>query len=91
MSQAISQIIEVNEEGGLYLPPEVLGNTEPHTRYALQAQNGTLMLTRLEQEQPFWATATPEERAKAFREWALNHKGGPGLSDEMLRRENMYE
>jgi hypothetical protein len=34
---------------------------------------------------------TGEERAVAFRRWALSHSGGPGLSDEALRRENVYE
>ena len=40
---------------------------------------------------PFWETATSEERAEAFRQWASRHKGGPGLPAEALRRENMYE
>ena len=40
---------------------------------------------------PFWETATPEERAEAFRQWASRHKGGPGLPAEALRRENMYD
>ena len=89
----MSQIVEVNEEGGLYLAPELLtvllGNSEPHTRYVLDAQNGHLTLTRLGQGEAFWVTASPEERAKAFRDWATSHKTGPGLPDEALRRENI--
>ena len=41
--------------------------------------------------QPFWETATPAERAEAFRQWASSHKGGPGLPAEALRREHMYD
>jgi hypothetical protein len=91
----MGQIIEVDEKGGLYLPPEVLGDEQPHTPYVLEARNGILTLTRLRtqlrQEPPFWATATPEERAKDFLEWALSHKDGPNLPDDALRRENMYD
>lgn len=89
----MGKIIEVDEKGGLYLPPEALGDAQPHTRYILHGQNGTLILVQLspDQEPPFWATATPEERAKDFLEWALSHKDGPNLPDEALRRENMYD
>jgi hypothetical protein len=85
------QIVEVNEEGGLYLPSEVLGNVEPHTRYILEARNGSLTLTPLDQEQPFWATATPEERARAFQEWAMNLPEAPALPDEAFSRDSIYD
>jgi hypothetical protein len=41
---------------------------------------------------PFYATATPEERAKAFVEWARSHPvhEGPPLSDEAISRESIY-
>lgn len=41
--------------------------------------------------EPFWATATPAERARAFKQWASSHEGGPGLPSEALRRENIYD
>ena len=91
----MGQIIEVDEKGGLYLPPEVLGDEQPHTPYVLEARNGTLTLTRLgtqlRQEPPFWVTATPEERAKRFREWAASHPIGPELPDEAFSRDSMYD
>ena len=91
----MAQIVEVNEEGGLYLPSELLaqllGNAQPHARYVLKAQDGNLILIRFDQMQPFWATASPTERAKAFHDWAMSHKDGPGLPDEALRRENIYD
>ncbi|HIK09590.1 MAG TPA: hypothetical protein IGS52_04870 [Oscillatoriaceae cyanobacterium M33_DOE_052] len=42
-------------------------------------------------ERPFYETATPEERAKAFREWAESHpRHQPYLSDEAISRESIY-
>ncbi|MGK7904755.1 MAG: hypothetical protein AB4352_25780 [Hormoscilla sp.] len=53
---------------------------------------GTPALTSAEgQERPFYETATPEERAKAFREWAESHpRNMPYLSDEAISRESIY-
>ncbi|WP_034936301.1 hypothetical protein [Gloeocapsa sp. PCC 73106] len=41
---------------------------------------------------PFYETATTEERAKAFLEWAESHRGMnmPHLSDEDISRESIY-
>ncbi|MGV3723506.1 MAG: hypothetical protein ACO1SX_21635 [Actinomycetota bacterium] len=41
---------------------------------------------------PFYATATPEERAQAFVEWAESHtpRNAPPLSDEAISRESIY-
>lgn len=42
-------------------------------------------------ERPFYETATPQERAKAFREWAESHpRNSPALSDEAISRESIY-
>jgi hypothetical protein len=40
----------------------------------------------------FYATATPQERAQAFVEWARSHKprNAPPLSDEAISRESIY-
>jgi hypothetical protein len=49
--------------------------------------------TSLNEERPFYKTATPEERAKAFREWAESHRSdedSPILSDEAISRESIY-
>lgn len=43
-------------------------------------------------ERPFYETATPEERARAFREWAKSHdRNTPLLSDYAVSRESMYD
>jgi len=52
------------------------------------------MLERLveSKERPFYETATPEERACAFREWADSHDlNTPLLSDYAVSRESMYD
>lgn len=43
------------------------------------------------QKRPFYETATPEEKAKAFRKWAESHsQDTPILSDEAISRETIY-
>jgi hypothetical protein len=43
-------------------------------------------------ESPFWATATPEERAQRFREWASQERPDTTvLPLEALSRESIYE
>jgi hypothetical protein len=43
-------------------------------------------------ERRFYETATPEERAHAFREWAESHDWNtPLLSDYAVSRESMYD
>ena len=46
-----------------------------------------------EKERPFHETATRKEWREEFHRWLESHKdrGLPFLSDEALRRENMYE
>lgn len=43
--------------------------------------------------QPYSRTLTPQERARAYQQWAESHSyvTAPPLPDEALRRENMYE
>jgi len=41
---------------------------------------------------PFYLSATPETWKSALREWSQSHnKSTPLISDEMLRRDNLYE
>ncbi len=51
------------------------------------------MIERLRElkEPPFYATATPDERARAFCEWAESHDRNTAiLSDEAISRESIY-
>lgn len=48
--------------------------------------------TSSKEEKPFYETATPEEWAKAFREWANSHDPNiPPLSLADMSRESIYE
>ncbi len=91
----MSHILEVDMQKGLHIPIELLGEMNGHTRYLVEIKGETVILhpekDRAEEPKPFWETATPEERAQAFIEWASSHKSGPGLPDEALRRESMYD
>ena len=86
----MSHVLEVDAQKGLHIPLELLGGVNAHTRYIVDIQ-GERVILQPEKPKPFWETTTPEERAQAFIEWASSHKSGPGLPDEALRRENMYD
>lgn len=87
----MEQVVEVNEDGALYLPAELIGHAEPHTRFVVESQGEDLLLRLEPESKPFWATATIEEWVKSFEEWVSSHKNGPNLPDEALSRESIYE
>ncbi|PSO61979.1 MAG: hypothetical protein BRC49_09855 [Cyanobacteria bacterium SW_10_48_33] len=84
-------IIEVNEDGTLSLPTEILEAIAPNRRFVVEVKDKTLILYPESQSQPFWVTATPQKRAERWRQWVQSHKDDPNLSEEALRRENMYD
>ena len=87
----MSEVLEVDAEGSLRLPAELLGNAKPHTRYLVDIQGDTLIL-RPEGARPFWETATPEERAEAFQRWAaMDRPAAPVLPPEAFSRESIYD
>lgn len=87
----MSQIVEVDERGTIQLPADLLITVKPHTRFALEQRGATLVLQPIA-AQPFWTTATPEERAAAVRRWAaLDRPAAPPLNDAAVSREQMYD
>ena len=87
----MNQIVEINEDGMLPLPAEVLEQVKPNRCFVIEVTDGTVILRPEPGARPLWATATPEERAKEIRQWVARHKGGPGLPLEALSRESMYD
>ena len=88
----IVAILETNDDGGLRLPPELIGGVRPHTRFELEVLGDILLLRPADKERPFWRQATPQQRAEAFQRWAAAPRPpAPDLTDESLRRENLYD
>ncbi len=85
-------IIETSDDGGLHLPPDLIGEARPHAKYELEVVGGGLFLRPAEKDRPFWRFATPQQRAEAFRKWAnAARPATPNLTDESLRREHLYD
>src|SRR5947199_3311821 len=87
----MTRVLEVNEDGSLLIPAELLEGAEPQKRYAIERNNGTVTLRPLERVEPFWKTASPAELAQSNRECAATHKEGPGLPDEAHRRDSIHD
>ena len=87
----MNPIVKTNENGGLYLPPELLGEVAKYQQFSLEATGETIVLRPVSSSREGWATRTPEERASEFRRWAEAHHNAANLPDEALRRENIYE
>lgn len=83
--------IEVNGNGDLVLPAEVLGSVAPHAQFEVQVSQGTVILVPVNVgETPLWERS-PEEQVKSFLEWANTPRPpAPEIPLEALRRENLY-
>jgi hypothetical protein len=87
----MSSIVKINESGGLYLPPELLGEAAKYQEFSLETTGETIVLRPLSSSRAVWQTRTPEERAAEFRQWAEAHQNDANLPDEAMRRENTYD
>ncbi len=87
----MSEVVEVDDSGALVISAKWL-QAEPHARYLVE-RVGDALLVRPEPYKPSWDTASPEQRAAAWREWiaAAPKHPGPPISGEALRRENLYD
>lgn len=84
--------LETSEDGGLHLPPELIGGVQPHARFELEIVGNMLLLRPADQGQPLCRQGTPQQRAEAFQRWAnAPRPAAPDLSDESLRREKLYD
>jgi Arc/MetJ-type ribon-helix-helix transcriptional regulator len=85
LSPKLEKLVEEQVASGAYESAEAV-IAEALRLFYEQEQMG-----RSPRPSPFWTTATPEDRARAFAQWASRHRGGPGLPADALRRENMYD
>ena len=83
--------LETNDDGGLRLPPELIGGVRPHAKFELEVVGDILLLRPADSDRPFWRQATSQQRADAFKRWAAPRPPTPDLTDESLRRENLYD
>lgn len=87
----MSAILKVDEGGNLQLPADVLPVSKPHTRYVASCNGHQVVLAPADQEKPFWMAVPPAERAEDILRWAASHADGPGLPQEAMHRESIYE
>ena len=94
------QVVKVAEDGTLQLPRELFGDTPLPARYVVEGHGDVLTLRKfdetfnpelMETPRSAWYDRTPAERAAAIHAWAASHTDGPGLPDEALRRETIYD
>ena len=84
--------LETNDDGGLRLPPELIGGVRPHAKFELEVLGDTLILRPADKNQPFWRRASRQEWIEEFKRWAeAPRPPTPQISLESLRRENMYD
>lgn len=85
-------ILELTPEIEQRIAEEAERHGQQPNDYVLALLNASLIAAE-PQHQPTYESRTPQERAHAFREWAESHAyvTAPPLSDEALRRENIYE
>jgi len=85
-------IVERGDDGGLYVPPDLLGQFQPHTAFEIQIATDSLVVRAIDRGRAFWQQSTTAERVKAIREWAESDRPpAPDLTLEMMSRETIYE
>jgi hypothetical protein len=91
----MSHVVEADEWGAIVLSGEMLGS-KPHARYQVEVQGESVTLRPIPMATypPHWHESTPEQHAESFRRMVEEFEKlppGPSLSDEALRRENIYD
>ena len=46
--------LETNDDGGLHLPPELIGGARPHAKFEIEGFGGIWLLRPADKERPFW-------------------------------------
>jgi hypothetical protein len=87
----MSMIVELDENGELHLPPTMLPGATPHARYQVEVRERQVVISPENGGEFFWQKANPRERAADILQWAASHRHGPGLPDEAVNRENIYD
>ena len=84
--------LETGDDGGLHVPPELIGGATPHAKFDLEVVGDVLVLRPIAKGEPFWQRATSQQRAAEFQHWVDSPRPpAPDLTDESLRRERLYD
>jgi hypothetical protein len=86
---------QVNERGELKIPDQMMQQIGSE-RFGITIENGKLVLSPIPRQHQYgmaWRNLTPAERASDLEKWIsqLEPNQPTNISDEDLRRENMYE
>ena len=85
-------MLETNDQGALNLPAELIGGARPHAMFELEVVGDLLVLRPVDKDRPCRSQASRQQRAEACRRWAdAPRPAAPDLTDESLRRENLYD
>ena len=87
----MSVVVELDEKGELHLPFAMLPGAAPHARYQVEVQGRQVVLSPQKGGDGFWHHASPKQRAADILQWAAGHRGGPGLPDEAVGRDSIYD
>jgi hypothetical protein len=79
--------VKTDEHGNVTL----LSGLEPNTVYTVERQGKAVRLEPTPITEPFWKTATKEQRLKALNDWLNSLPPGPGLSDWAVSRDSIYD
>ena len=88
----MSITLQTDEKGVLHVPAELLPGSAPRAMYNIQRQDEALIVAKTKNPQVVNSTLpTPQERVAAFHNWVAGLPAGPGLSDEAVSRDSIYE
>ncbi len=85
-------IVERGDDGGLYVPPDLLTQFQPRAAFEIESDADSIVLRAIDQGRAFWQRLTTAERIKAIQEWAeADRPPAPDLTLEMMSRDSIYE
>ena len=89
----MTRLVKADENGSIQLPREWLG-ANPHDLYVVEAEGGQVVVKPVNGGGPRskWQDMTPQQRLEDFRHWVAQQEPSEvHLTNEQLRRENMYD
>jgi hypothetical protein len=92
MISDMGHTIQADEHGALVVPPELVGEVRPGTRYAVEPHGDALILRREGSDAcHWWSVTTPAQRAAWLEAWVASLPPAPPLPREATRRDSMYD